>query len=108
MIDEFFVIVYVGGVNAISGELTVVSAKEHFKTKRIPISSAQDYIVIPAQSRLDGIVMERGTLGERGKVRQFVAMLMGVGYTVEAQISGKEITGGLQFEITPLSHTVKP
>ena len=92
-IDEFFIKVYVGGVNAISGELTAISGNERFKTKRIPISSAQDYIVTPAQSRLDGIVMERGTLGERGKVRQFVAMPMGVGYTVDAQMSGKEITG---------------
>lgn len=37
---------------------------------------------------------------EPGKVRQFVAMCMGTGYSVEAQILGEETTGGLQFEIT--------
>lgn len=34
-------------------------------------------------------------------VRQFVAMPVGSGYSLEAQITGEEMMGGLQFEITP-------
>jgi len=36
-----------------------------------------------------------------GKVMQFVATPVGSGYSVEAQISGKEAIAGLQFEIIP-------
>ena len=34
-------------------------------------------------------------------MRQFVAMTKGSGYSVEAQVTGDEVTSGLQFEITP-------
>lgn len=55
----------------------------------------QDYVTIPDQLWLDGIA------STQGRVRQFVAMPMGSGYTVESQVTGKDVTGGLQFEITP-------
>jgi hypothetical protein len=55
----------------------------------------QDYVVAPKQLRLDGTASADGT------VRQFVAMPLGQGYTVEAQITGEEVVGGLQFGITP-------
>jgi hypothetical protein len=51
--------------------------------------------VVPEQPWLDGIAC-----GE-GDIKQFVATRMGKGYTVEAQVTGQEFHGGLQFEVTP-------
>jgi hypothetical protein len=51
----------------------------------------QDYLVCPDQPWLDGI-----NAGD-GFIRQFVAMPLGLGYTVEAQISGAEAFGGVQL-----------
>ena len=57
--------------------------------------SVQDYVVPPKQLWLDGIA------SSDGKVRQFVAMPFGTGYTVEAQITGQDVLGGLQFHVIP-------
>ncbi|MEJ7783755.1 MAG: hypothetical protein WKF96_03055 [Solirubrobacteraceae bacterium] len=51
----------------------------------------QDYLVCPDQPWLDGINSGEGT------IRQFVAMPLGMGYTVEGQLTGKETVGGLQL-----------
>lgn len=51
----------------------------------------QDYVVVPEQPWLDGIK------GPDGTVRQFVAMPLGMGYTVEGQVTGEETHGGLQL-----------
>lgn len=53
----------------------------------------QDYVVTPGQPWLDGICVGKG------KIRQFVAMPLGLGYTVEAQVSGEERFGGIQLEV---------
>ena len=50
----------------------------------------QDYLVCPDQPWLDGI--NSGT----GVIRQFVAMPLGQGYTIEGQVSGQEQFGGIQ------------
>ncbi len=71
----------VGKVNAISGEAWDEKLHE----------DPQDYIVCPDQPWLDGI-----NAGE-GFIRQFVAMPLGLGYTVEAQVTGKEEFGGIQI-----------
>jgi len=95
--DPFAVKVYFSGVNAVSGE----SAKETGQTmmRRFNLlekrKSIQDYVVAPDQLWLDGIA------SSDGKVRQFVAMPLGSGYSVEAQITGEEMVGGLQIEVTP-------
>ena len=60
----------------------------------------KDYCVVPEQPWLDGFVVEEG------KVRQFVAMPLGMGLTVEAQLSGKEEFGGLQIEVIPMKREV--
>jgi hypothetical protein len=73
--------VAVGKVNAISGEEW--TEKLH--------DDPQDYIVCPEQPWLDGI-----NAGD-GFIRQFVAMPLGLGYTVEAQVTGKEESGGIQI-----------
>lgn len=93
----FAIKIYVGGVNAISGipvDKSPVATPTDENVKKFN-KSKQDYIVLPQQPWLDGIADAEGV------VRQFVAMPMGQGYSVEAQITGQETCGGLQFEITP-------
>ncbi len=53
----------------------------------------QDYIVTPPQPWLDGICVGRGA------IRQFVAMPLGMGYTVEGQVTGHETVGGIQLKV---------
>jgi hypothetical protein len=71
----------VGKVNAISGG-------EWDKELH---GGPQDYIVCPDQPWLDGI-----NAGD-GFIRQFVTMPLGLGYSVEAQVTGKEEFGGIQI-----------
>ncbi|ROW03053.1 hypothetical protein VMCG_05770 [Cytospora schulzeri] len=54
-----------------------------------------DYVVVPRQLWLDGVAVGPGV------VRQFVAMPVCRGYTVEAQLTGGDMLGGMQIEITP-------
>ena len=51
----------------------------------------QDYVVCPGQPWIDGIKVGLG------QIRQFVAMPLGMGYTVEGQVTGKEEFGGIQL-----------
>jgi hypothetical protein len=73
----------VGGVNAVSGEPWDIQLRD----------DPQDYLVCPPQLWLDGI--NSGT----GIVRQFVAMPLGSGMTVEGQVSGVEQVGGIQLVV---------
>lgn len=73
--------VCVGRINAITGKPYSETLSNKF----------QDYIVIPEQKWLDGI-----SSGE-GLVRQFVAMPLAQGYTIEAQITDEEKFGGFQL-----------
>ncbi|MFD4577449.1 hypothetical protein ACFWNK_34155 [Streptomyces sp. NPDC058417] len=52
----------------------------------------QNYLVLPRQPWLDGINAGRGT------VRQFVAVPLGLGATVEGQVTGEEVWGGVQLQ----------
>ncbi|MHA5047840.1 hypothetical protein [Streptomyces sp. SD15] len=56
----------------------------------------QNYVVLPRQPWLDGIN------SGKGKVRQFVAVPLGLGATVEGQVTGEEVWGGLQLQSFPL------
>ncbi|MDT0433718.1 hypothetical protein [Streptomyces doudnae] len=56
----------------------------------------QNYLVLPRQPWLDGINSGSGT------VRQFVAVPLGLGATVEGQITGEEVWGGVQLRSFPL------
>jgi hypothetical protein len=87
----------VGAVNAISGEPAVETAatKLHRQNLLSRNESIQDYIITPNQKWLDGIATAEG------QVRQFVAMPIGGGYSVEKQVTREEVTCGLQFEIIP-------
>jgi hypothetical protein len=73
----------VGGVNAVSG--VPWDATLH--------GAPQDYLVCPPQPWLDGI-----NTGD-GSVRQFVAVPLGQGHTIEAQITGRETVGGIQIVV---------
>jgi hypothetical protein len=73
----------IGGINAISGQTFENGLNEH----------PQDYVVIPDQPWLDGINTGPGT------IRQFVAMPLGRGYTVEAALTGVERRGGIQITV---------
>ncbi|MFC1878611.1 hypothetical protein ACFLZW_01735 [Chloroflexota bacterium] len=71
----------VGGINAITGEAWQTGLDDN----------PQNYLVCPEQPWLDGI-----NAGE-DIVRQFVAMPLGMGYTVEGQLTGRETVGGFQI-----------
>jgi hypothetical protein len=57
----------------------------------------QNYLSIPTQPWLDGFRVDAHT------VRQFVAMPLGYGYTVEGQVTGQENRGAVQIRVVPLT-----
>ena len=75
--------VAIGRVNAVSGA----------PMDRILRDNPQDYIVCPDQPWLDGI-----NTGHQA-IRQFVAMPLGLGYTVEAGVTAQEAFGGMQITV---------
>lgn len=98
--SQFAIKIYLGGVNAVSGEPMIENAATQLRRQKLKADgkSIQDYVVTPNQKWLDGIASTAGV------VRQFVSMPMGSGYSVEAQVTGQELTGGLQFEVIPKVH----
>jgi hypothetical protein len=82
----FAVKIAAGKINAISGGAWAG------KLQRKP----QNYIVVPDQPWLDGFSVGKGL------IRQFVAMPLGAGYTVEEQLTGKGDTGGMQIQVYPM------
>ncbi len=60
----------------------------------------QDYLVLPQQPWLDGFAVAKGI------IRQFVAMPLGGGYSVEEQITGKAEFGGIQIQVYPMKAAV--
>lgn len=70
------------------GQISAITGKPHDLDLK---SGRQDYVVVPVQRWLDGINAGNGI------VRQFVAMPLGQGYTVEAQITDEETHGGFQL-----------
>lgn len=56
----------------------------------------QDYVVLPDQPWLDGYCVEKGI------IRQFVAMPLGKGFTVEEQLTGTALHGGVQLVAYPM------
>lgn len=96
--DRFAVRVYIGGVNAVSGESYLETNETATRRHKLlsERKTIQDYIVTPQQLWLDGVASTDGA------VRQFVAMPLHSGYSVEAQITGDDSIGGLQLEIVPI------
>lgn len=87
----FAVKVAAGKINAVSGE----SWKNELSFGR----AKQDYLVAPNQPWIDGFCVAEG------KIRQFVAMPLGGGYTAEEQITGKAEFGGLQIIAYPMKQS---
>jgi hypothetical protein len=75
--------VAVGGINVVSGG----------RWEERLASDPQNYVVCPGQPWLDGI--HAGA----GHIRQFVALPLGLGRTVEGQLRGREETGGIQIRV---------
>jgi len=75
----------IGKVCAVSGE----------RWREGLAAAPQSYVVVGPQPWLDGIASGTGT------IRQFVAMPLGMGYTVEGQITGEEKHGGIQLQSYP-------
>ncbi|MER7829234.1 hypothetical protein [Streptomyces sp. NPDC095602] len=72
-----------------AGKVCAVSGRPWSGTLR---RDPQNYVVLPRQPWLDGINSGRGT------VRQFVAVPLGLGATVEGQVTGEETWGGVQLQ----------
>jgi hypothetical protein len=82
----FAVKIGTGKINAVTGE----AWSNHLN--RDP----QDYVAIPRQPWLDGYCVEKGV------IRQFVAMPLGEGYSVEEQLTGEAAWGGVQIVVYPM------
>lgn len=80
------VLVSMGGVNVVTGAVDGPAG-------RILKDSPQNYLVTPLQPWLDGF-----KTGD-GAVRQFVAMPLGLGYSIEAAVTGKERQGGIRITV---------
>ena len=78
-----------GKINAVTGERWETELSNH----------SQDYLVIPDQPWLDGFCVMKGM------IRQFVAMLLGEGYTAEEQLTGEAEHGGLQIVVYPMKRS---
>jgi hypothetical protein len=95
------VMVAVGRVNALTGDTLDFGSVEGSRAETgVGITTApqlrddpQNYVVCPVQPWLDGIHTESG------RVRQFVAMPLGGGHTVEGQLTGQEQFGGIQLVV---------
>ncbi|KAK4235617.1 hypothetical protein C8A03DRAFT_36514 [Achaetomium macrosporum] len=74
--------IYAGGINVITGKPPSKAPAED-----------QDYVKVPGQGWVYGFAVAPG------KSRQFVARPLGSGATVEGQLTGKELHGGIQIEI---------
>jgi hypothetical protein len=77
------VVIAVGGINAVSGG----------PLDEPLCAEPQNYLVAPPQPWLDGINSGHGV------IRQFIAMPLGAGGTIEAAVSGIEIRGGVQITV---------
>jgi hypothetical protein len=82
----FAIKVATGKMSAITGE----------SWRRGLSRNPQDYLVVPGQPWLDGYCIKKGI------IRQFVAMPLGEGYSVEEQLTGKAEFGGMQIEVFPM------
>ena len=76
-----------GKINAVNGRPWIGNG----------IESTDDHLVVPEQPWLDGYCIEKGI------IRQFVAMPLGSGYSVEEQLTQTAEHGGLQIAVYPMS-----
>jgi len=80
-------------VKVAAGKINAVNGKPWAQPM---VAGVEDYMVAPSpQLWLDGFNAGIGI------IKQFVAMPMGMGYTVEGQLTGEEKFGGLQLLVVP-------
>jgi hypothetical protein len=84
---------YPCAIKIAAGKINAVSGKPW---KPELDASERDYVVVPEQPWLDGFCVAKDV------IRQFVAMPLGSGYSVEEQITGKAEHGGLQIIVYPM------
>ncbi|KAF9059088.1 hypothetical protein BDP27DRAFT_1407834 [Rhodocollybia butyracea] len=84
--DRYAVKVSVGNINALTGS----------PISEVRQDDTQDYVVLAPSG---GQPYKDGISTSPGVVRQFVAMPLGSGYTIEGQLTGGEDIGGVQFDI---------
>jgi hypothetical protein len=84
---------YPCAIKVAAGKINAISGKPW---KPQLDGSDRDYIVVPEQPWLDGFCVAKDV------IRQFVAMPLGSGYSVEEQITGKPEHGGLQIIVYPM------
>ncbi len=105
------VMIFAGGVNAISGAISgaisavapgrsaaSASGEDDLQGGHVLDDHPQNYIVTPLQPWLDGFNTGDGT------VRQFVAMPLGLGYTMEAAITDRERYGRIHITVFEPKH----
>ncbi|KAI8634884.1 hypothetical protein F5Y19DRAFT_469934 [Xylariaceae sp. FL1651] len=94
----FAIKIYVSDFNAVSGRPIDEDeeTKQELRDKLSRRESVQDYMVVPAQPWLDGIVCKDG------KSRQFVAHRRDSGFSIEAHITGKDSLSVIQIEVVPI------
>ena len=83
---------YPFAVKIATGKIDAVTGK----TWSDGLHRKQDYVVVPDQPWLDGYCVEKGL------IRQFVAMPLGSGYSVEEQITGEAEHGSIQIIAYPM------
>jgi len=84
---------YPCAVKIAAGKINAISGKPW---KPELDGSDRDYVVVPEQPWLDGFCVAKAV------IRQFVAMPLGSGYSIEEQITGKPEHGGLQIIVYPM------
>jgi len=82
---------YPFAIRVAAGKVNAVNGEEWTKLMR-----GDDHLVVPPQPWLDGFCVEKG------KIKQFVAMPLGWGLSVEQQVTGEEEHGGIQIEVYPM------
>lgn len=84
---------YPFAIKVAAGKINAVSGK---RWKPELDGADHDYMIVPEQPWLDGFCVAKDV------IRQFVAMPLGSGYSVEEQITGKAEHGGLQLVVYPM------
>lgn len=82
----FAIKIAAGKINAITGDAWLNELH----------ADPQDYLILPSQPWLDGFC------AAKGKIRQFIAMPLGDGYTAEEQLMGRAEHGGIQIIAFPM------
>ncbi len=86
----FAIKVAAGKIDAVTGKAWATGRSNALQRE------PQNYLVAPGQPWLDGFCVEKGV------IRQFVAMPLGAGYSVEEQLTGAAEHGGLQIAVYPM------